>query len=137
MSSMITVQTSVNADVKKVWDSFNNPDHIVKWNQPSPDWHSVSSKNDLRAGGAFSTRMEAKDGSMGFDFAGIYDVVEENKYIEYTLGDGRKVNVHFSQDGENTKVVESFDPENINPAEMQQAGWQAILDSFKKYTESL
>ena len=135
--TVLTVQAIVNAPVAKTWDSFTNPDHITKWNQASPDWHSPWSKNDLRAGGAFSTRMEAKDGSFGFEFGGIYDAVEENKYIAYTLGDGRKVTVTFTTEGNVTNVVETFEAEETNPLEMQQGGWQAIMDSFKNYTEAL
>ena len=136
-NTVLTVQVTVDAPVEKAWESFTNPDHIVKWNQASPDWHSPWSKNDLREGGAFSTRMEAKDGSFGFEFGGIYDAVEINKYIEYTLGDGRKVTVTFSDEGSATKVVETFEAESTNPIEMQQGGWQAIMDSYKNYTEAL
>ena len=136
-NTVLTVQVTVDAPVEKAWESFTNPDHIVKWNQASPDWHSPWSKNDLRVGGAFSTRMEAKDGSFGFEFGGIYDAVEINKYIEYTLGDGRKVTVTFSDEGSATKVVETFEAESTNPIEMQQGGWQAIMDSYKNYTEAL
>ena len=135
--TVLTVQANVNAPVEKTWEIFTNPDHIVQWNQASPDWHSPWSKNDLRVGGAFSTRMEAKDGSMGFEFGGIYDVVTENEYIEYTLGDGRKVTVTFTQEGDGTKVVETFEAEDTHSIEMQQGGWQAIMDSYKNYTESL
>ena len=134
--TVLTVQATVNAPVNTVWDSFTNPDHIIKWNQASPDWHSPWSKNDLRVGGAFSTRMEAKDGSFGFEFGGIYDAVDENKYIEYTLGDGRKVTVTFTEENGSTKVVETFEAEETHSLEMQQGGWQAIMDSFKNYTES-
>ena len=135
--TVLTVQATPNVSLQKAWDSFTQPEHIVKWNQASPDWHSPWSKNDLRVGGAFSTRMEAKDGSMGFEFGGIYDVVTENEYIEYTLGDGRKVTVTFTQDGDGTKVVETFEAEDTHSIEMQQGGWQAIMDSYKNYTESV
>lgn len=135
--TVLTVQVIVNVSVEKAWDSFTHPDHIVKWNQASADWHCPWSKNDLRAGGAFSTRMEAKDGSFGFEFGGIYDAVDENKYIGYTLEDGRKVSVTFTTEAGATKVVENFEAEETNPIEMQQAGWQAIMDSYKNYTENL
>lgn len=135
--TVLTVQATVNASATKTWKIFTDPDHIIKWNQASPDWHSPWSKNDLRVGGAFSTRMEAKDGSMGFEFAGIYDAVDENKYIEYTLGDSRKVTITFTEENGNTKVVETFEAEETNSLEMQQGGWQAIMDSFKNYAESL
>src|SRR5204862_3015065 len=115
--TVITVKTTVNAPVAKVWEYWAKPEHITKWCSASDDWHTPHAENDLRAGGKFSSRMEAKDGSMGFDFGGVYDVVTPNKYIEYTLGDGRKVNVHFeSQDG-GTKVTEHFEAENENPHE--------------------
>jgi uncharacterized protein YndB with AHSA1/START domain len=134
--TIITVENTVNAPVEKVWEYWTNPGHIIKWNSPSDDWHTPRAENDLRVGGSFSSRMEAKDGSFGFDFAGIYDAVRNNEYLEYTIGDGRKVSVTFSASGNTTKVVESFETESINSVEMQRGGWQAILDSFKKYTES-
>lgn len=133
--TVITIEATINAPVEKVWKYWNEPEHITQWCAASPDWHAPSAKNDLRAGGEFSTRMEAKDGSFGFDFGGVYDVVKVNDYIEYTLGDGRKVEIHFTPDGSSTKVLESFDAEAQNPVDMQQAGWQAILDNFKKYIE--
>ena len=132
---VLTVKTSVNAPVAKVWEYWNNPEHITKWAFASPDWHTPRADNDLRAGGKFSSRMEAKDGSMGFDFGGVYDAVRENEYIEYTLGDDRKVKINFTANGNSTDIEENFEAENQNPLEMQQAGWQAILDNFKKYTE--
>jgi uncharacterized protein YndB with AHSA1/START domain len=135
--TIITIETIVNAPIEKVWDAWTKPEHITQWSFASDDWHTPWAKNDLRAGGSFSSRMEAKDGSMGFEFGGIYDVVTTNEYIEYTMGDGRKVKTTFTADGNSTKVVESFDAEQENPVEMQQAGWQAILDNFKKYTEQL
>jgi uncharacterized protein YndB with AHSA1/START domain len=131
----ITVESTINAPVEKVWEFWSAPEHIIQWCSPSPDWHAPKAENDLQAGGKFSTRMEAKDGSFGFDFGGIYDQVKKNELIEYTLGDGRKVVINFSGSGNNTKVVETFDAENIHPADFQKAGWQAILDNFKKYTE--
>ena len=133
----ITVETTVNAPVEKVWKSWGEPEHIKNWCAASEDWHAPKAENDLRTGGKFSTRMEAKDGSFGFDFGGIYDNVKKNELIEYTIGDGRKVNVTFSPSGEQTKIVETFDAEATNPVEMQRGGWQAILDNFKKYTESI
>ncbi len=133
----ITIETVVNAPVEKVWDAWTNPEHITKWSFASDDWHTPWAKNDLRAGGSFSSRMEAKDGSMGFEFGGVYDAVTSNKHIAYTMEDGRKVKIDFTADGNSTKVVESFDAESENSIEMQQAGWQAILDNFKKYTEQM
>jgi uncharacterized protein YndB with AHSA1/START domain len=134
--TVLTVQATVNAPVEKVWNFFTDPDHIIQWNQASPDWHSPWSKNDLRVGGAFSTRMEAKDGSMGFEFGGIYDAVDQHKFIAYTMGDGRKVDVTFTEENGTTTIVENFEAEDTHSIEMQQGGWQAIMDSFKNYTES-
>jgi uncharacterized protein YndB with AHSA1/START domain len=136
-ATKITVETTVNAPVEKVWESWTRPEHIVKWNHASDDWHSPWAKADFREGGNFSARMEAKDGSMGFDFGGVYDVIRTNEYIEYTIGDGRKVQVSFSGNGNQTNVVETFEAENTNSIELQRGGWQAILDNFKKYTESI
>jgi len=134
--TVITIETTVNAPVEKVWEYWSKPEHITRWCNASDDWHTPRAENDLRAGGNFLSRMEAKDGSMGFDFDGVYDAVDTNKYIEYTMGDGRKVKVHFNEMGNTTKVVESFEAESTNPVEMQRGGWQAILDNFKKYTEA-
>ena len=134
--TVITIETTVNAPVQKVWEYWSKPEHITQWNNASDDWHTPRAENDLRVGGSFVSRMEAKDGSMGFEFGGVYDVVDTNKYIEYTLGDGRKVKVHFNEMGNTTKVVESFEAEGTHSIEMQQGGWQSILDNFKKYTEA-
>jgi uncharacterized protein YndB with AHSA1/START domain len=131
----ITVETTVKAPIEKVWETWTGPRHIEKWNNASNDWHTPHAENDVRVGGKFSSRMEAKDGSFGFDFGGVYDAVQENKYIEYTLGDSRKVKITFTPAGHETKIVETFEAENTNPIEMQRGGWQAILDSFKNYTE--
>jgi uncharacterized protein YndB with AHSA1/START domain len=131
----ITVETTIKAPVEKVWKYWSAPAHITQWCSASDDWHTPSAENDLQTGGKFSTRMEAKDGSFGFDFGGVYDEVRENEYIEYTLGDGRKVIIEFTPTGKDTRVVETFDMENTHSEEMQRGGWQAILDNFKKYTE--
>jgi uncharacterized protein YndB with AHSA1/START domain len=133
----ITVEATVNAPVEKVWKSWSEPQHIKNWCAASEDWHAPKAENDLRTGGTFSTRMEAKDGSFGFDFGGVYDNVKKNELIEYTIGDGRKVHIAFSPSGDHTKIVETFDAEATNPVEMQRSGWQAILDNFKNYTESI
>ncbi|MES2892905.1 MAG: SRPBCC family protein [Bacteroidota bacterium] len=133
---MLTVETNVAAPIEKVWDYWTKPEHITQWNSASPDWHSPTATNDLRAGGSFSCRMEAKDGSMGFDFGGIYDEVTPHQQITYTLGDGRKVDIKFTAEGQGTRVVESFEAEATNSLDMQQGGWQAIMDNFKKYTEA-
>ena len=135
-NTVITVEVIVNAPVEKVWKLWSAPEDIINWNNASPDWHTPSAENDLREGGKFSYRMEAKDGSFGFDFYGVYDDVVENKLIRYTTGDGRKVEVLFAPDGGSTRITESFEAENVNPIEMQRGGWQAIMDSFKEYAES-
>jgi uncharacterized protein YndB with AHSA1/START domain len=131
----ITVESTINAPVEKVWKYWSAPEHITKWCSPSEDWHAPRAENDLTTGGKFSTRMEAKDGSFGFDFGGVYDEVKTNELIEYTMSDGRKVIIQFTSNGNETKVVETFDAENEHPVDFQKAGWQAILDNFKKYTE--
>ncbi len=132
----ITVETSVKAPVAKVWQYWSEPEHIKKWNSASPDWHTPRAENDLRTGGKFSSRMEARDGSMGFDFGGTYTEVVPQKTIAYTMGDGRKVSVHFEEKGGETAVIEHFDPESQNPVEMQRGGWQSIMDNFKTYVEA-
>ena len=132
----ITIETTIKAPIAKIWDYWTKPEHIVKWNQASDDWHTISAENDLREGGKFSSRMEAKDGSFGFDFDGVYDSVKENEYIKYTIGDGRKVKIFFTAQNDETKIVETFESENTNSIEMQKGGWQAILDNFKKYAET-
>lgn len=133
---IITVSNTINAPVEKVWEYWTKPGHITQWNSASDDWHSPRSENDLRVGGNFVFRMEAKDGSFGFDFGGVYDAITPNEYIKYTLGDGREVEITFEADGNKTKVTESFEAESTNPIEMQKVGWQNILDKFKKYTEA-
>ncbi|WP_276133669.1 SRPBCC family protein [Polluticoccus soli] len=134
-TTSVTVETTVKAPVEKVWQYWTAPEHIMQWNSASPDWHTPSATNDLRTGGSFTSRMEAKDGSFGFDFGGTYDEVIDNKRIAYTMGDGRKVVVDFTDNGNETIVSETFDAETQNPVDMQRAGWQAILDNFKKHTE--
>jgi uncharacterized protein YndB with AHSA1/START domain len=136
VKTIITVRSSVDAPVEKVWRKWITPESIVKWNNASSDWHTPRATNDFRKDGRFSYRMEAKDGSMGFDFGGTYDRIIENKQIDYTIGDGRKVKVTFASDGNKTEIIESFEAENTNSVEMQRDGWQSILDNFKKYTES-
>lgn len=131
----ITVETTVRTPVEKVWEYWTEPQHITKWNTASDDWHVPNAENDLRVGGRFLTRMEAKDGSFGFDFNGVYDEVRINEFISYTLGDGRKVAITFMSQENETKVIEAFEAETTNSIEMQKAGWQAILDNFKKYSE--
>ena len=132
---IITIETVVDVPVQKALTIWTTPEHITKWNAASDDWHTPSAENDLRIGGKFSYRMEAKDGSFGFDFYGTYDDVIEHKKIAYTISDVRKVEILFDAQGNSTKITESFEAENVNPLEMQQRGWQAILDNYKKYAE--
>jgi len=132
----ITITANIQAPVEKVWKLWTTPEHIMKWNSASPDWHTPHATNDLQVGGKFTSRMEAKDGSFGFDFFGIYDRVELHRAIAYSLGDGRTVAVHFESSDGHTKVTETFDAETENSVELQRQGWQAILDNFKKYTEA-
>jgi uncharacterized protein YndB with AHSA1/START domain len=116
---VITIENTINAPTEKVWEYWTKPEHIIKWNTPSDDWHTPRAENDLKVGGRFLSRMEAKDGSMGFDFGGMYDAITNNRYIEYTIGDGRKVKITFNPDGNKTKISESFEAENIYSIEMQ------------------
>lgn len=131
----ITVQVLLNAPVEKVWKYWTLPEHITKWNYASEDWHTPYAEGDLRVGGKFSSRMEAKDGSMGFDFYGFYEVVTPNKALVSLLGDGRRVTVTFTSNGDETLLVETFEAETENSIELQRGGWQAILNNFKNYTE--
>jgi predicted 3-demethylubiquinone-9 3-methyltransferase (glyoxalase superfamily)/uncharacterized protein YndB with AHSA1/START domain len=133
--TVVTVQTTVAAPLEKVWNCWTQPEHIVNWNHASDDWHTPRAENDLRPGGKFNYRMEAKDGSFGFDMEGVYDKVEKHKDIEYTMGDGRKVQIGFMETDAGTFVMENFEAEGMNPVDMQRQGWQAILDNFRKYTE--
>ena len=132
----IIVETLVQADPAHAWHVYNTPGHIVRWNAASDDWHSPASRVDLREGGTFSTRMEAKDGSMGFDFEGTYTRVLPHELIEYRMADGREVAVHFEPEGDAVRVRVAFDPDRDYPAEYQQEGWQAILDRFGRHAEA-
>jgi|SRR5579875_1107909 len=134
-SKKITVETTVQAPVETVWKCWTDPKHITKWNSASDDWHTPFAENDVRVGGKFLSRMEAKDGSFGFDFGGIYDEVKLHEVIAYTMDDGRKVKITFKGQENETKVIETFDAETKNPIDVQQQGWQAILNNFKKYVE--
>jgi uncharacterized protein YndB with AHSA1/START domain len=131
----ITVETLVKATLNSVWDTWNNPDDINQWNAASDDWHTTHSTVDLREGGKFSARMEAKDGSAGFDFEGTYTRVVPQKVIEYRMEDGREVRVQFSEVTDGVQVRETFVAENENDPEMQREGWQAILDNFARHVE--
>lgn len=138
MKSLITVEVLVNASQEEIWKYWTGPEHIVHWNFASDDWCSPRATNDLRVGGKFNYRMEAKDGSTGFDFEGMYTLIEENTKIEYVLAgdDERKVCIEFVREKEGCRVVETFEAEAENPLELQKNGWQAILSNFKKYGES-
>ncbi len=131
----ITVETLVSASTEKVWNCFTKPEHIVKWNFASDDWHCPKASNDLKVGGKFSSTMASKDGKMSFDFEGVYSEVKPQQHLAYGLADGRSVQVDFIAEGNQTRVVETFDAETENPLDMQKAGWQAILDNFKKHVE--
>lgn len=136
IKTKITIEALVSADIKKVWDYYTKPDHITKWNFASDNWHCPKAENDLRVGGKFKSRMEAKDGSFGFDFEAIYDEVINHKKIAYTMPDSRQVIINFENFEGKTKVTTTFDAENENSIELQKNGWQAILDNFKKYVEA-
>lgn len=131
----ISIATTVNVPVEKAWEYWTRPEHIMKWNNASPDWHTPKAENDLREGGSFMSRMEARDGSFGFDFGGTYDKVKDHELISYTMDDGRTCEVIFRQQGAGTGIEESFDAEMQNSVDMQRQGWQSILDNFKKYAE--
>ena len=133
----ITVAVQVRAPLESVWQRWITPTDVMKWNSASDDWHTPSARNDLRVGGTFSYRMEARDGSFGFDFAGIYDEVVLRQKIAYRLTEDRKIVVEFSEQDGGVKVTETFDAETENPIEMQRNGWQAILNRFKLYVEGL
>ncbi|MER3497883.1 MAG: activator of HSP90 ATPase [Chitinophagaceae bacterium] len=132
----ITIDTAVNAPSKKVWDYYTNPEHIVNWNFAADNWQCPRAENDLRVGGKLKSRMEAKDGSFGFDFEATYDEIVDQTKLAYTMPDGREVVTTFEDLNAKTNIIIVFDAENQNPAEFQKAGWQAILDNFKKYTEA-
>ena len=132
----ITIETTVNGDIDKIWDSWTQPEHIVNWNFAIPGWLCPKAVNNLEVGQRFNYRMEARDGSMGFDYEGTYTQIEPNSSIVYELGDGRKVSIAFEKEGDAVSIVEIFEVEDINTAEQQKQGWQAVLDNFKNYVES-
>lgn len=132
----ITVTAIVAVQIETVWNCWTAPEHITQWNAANTDWHTPAATNDLQVGGRFNYRMAAKDGSVGFDFSGVYTAVEPYRLIAYTLGDGRKVRVEFTVVETGVHIVEIFEPESINSISLQEAGWQAILNSFKNYVEA-
>ncbi len=135
-NSHIVVETNIKASKEHVWTCWTTPEHIIQWNQASEDWHTPTAENDLSEGGTFVYRMEAKDGSMGFDFEGTYDQIIEHELITYTMPDHRKVKVEFIQEDTVIKVIEVFDADEDHSIDMQKNGWQAILDNFKRYVEA-
>ena len=132
----ITVKSIVQSPLAQVWELWTKPEHITKWNFASEDWHCPSAENDLKVGGKLKSRMEAKDGSFGFDFKATYNQIVDYKKIVYTIADSRKVTTDFRDLDGSTEVITVFDAETTNPIEMQRGGWQAILDNFKTYTET-
>jgi uncharacterized protein YndB with AHSA1/START domain len=133
----ITVQVTVKAMMDKAWKVWTTPADIIQWNAASDDWHTTKAENDLKVGGKFSYRMEAKDGSFGFDFGGTYDDIKTNELIAYTMDDGRTSVILFEPKGNETSIVQTFEAETENTIELQQFGWQAIMNNFKKYAESI
>jgi len=136
-NTIITVQTSVKASPETVWKHWTSPESIIHWNNASDDWHTPKASNDLRKNGRFSYRMEARDGSGGFDFEGTYDHLEYLRQLDYTMDDGRKVQIAFSSsDGKRTDIIESFEAESVHSIDQQRSGWQSILDNFRRFAES-
>jgi uncharacterized protein YndB with AHSA1/START domain len=131
----ITIETTVQAPLQKVWECWTHPEHITQWAFASNDWEAPAASNDVTVGGRFSTTMAAKDGSASFDFGGMYTEIEEQALLEYDIDDGRHVQVTFEETPEGTLVSQSFDPEQENSEDFQRAGWLAILENFKKHTE--
>ena len=131
----ITVEATIEKDRKKVWKLWTSPEHITKWNQATEDWMCSKAENEVREGGKFVYKMEAKDGSFGFDFSGEYTEVEEEEKLVYALEDGRTAEVKFSEEDGKTTITEIFEPESENPVDQQKQGWQGILNSFKNYAE--
>ncbi len=134
--AVITVEATIQSSIEKIWECWSDPKHIIHWNNASDDWYTPKAENDLKVNGTFTYTMAARDGSMSFDFGGVYTKVEKFKTIEYTMGDGRKAINDFMPSGNHVKVITKFEAESENPIEMQKGGWQAIFDNFKKYVES-
>jgi len=132
----ITIKTIIEATIEQVWIYWTTPEHIKKWNNASDDWHTPKVDNDLKKGGRFVYRMEAKDGSFGFDFGGTYTKIVPEKHLAYRLDDERKAIIDFEEKDDKVTITETFDTEDQNPIDMQKQGWQAILDNFKKYVEA-
>lgn len=135
-TTKIKVSTTINTDIEKVWNFWTNPEYITQWNFATDSWHCPEAKVNLQVGGKYYTRMEAKDGSFGFDFEAVYNEIKKNDTITYTMTDGRKATTRFETEHQKTKVTTVFDAESSNPIAMQRDGWQAILNNFKKFTET-
>ncbi|NVJ45795.1 MAG: SRPBCC domain-containing protein [Cytophagia bacterium] len=135
MTQKITIQAVISADRQKVWEYYTQPEHITKWNFADPSWHCPSATNDMKVGGRYIARMEAKDGSFGFDFEATYNEIKAGEKFSYTMTDNRVVEANFKELGDETELTIIFDAENENPVDMQKQGWQSILNNFKKYTE--
>jgi uncharacterized protein YndB with AHSA1/START domain len=133
---VITVEIIINSDIESVWKRWNTPEDVKNWNAASEDWHTTHAEIDLKEGGEFLSRMEAKDGSMGFDFKGTYKVVNKPLFIIYTIEDGREVKIEFKETPDGVKVIETFEAESTHTEEQQKQGWQSILNNFRKYVES-
>ena len=135
-ATKITIHATISAGIQKVWNYYTQPEHITKWNFASPDWHCPSASNDMRIGGKYTARMEAKDGSFGFEFEATYSEITENQKFVYVMPDGREVSVSINEDNHLTNITVSFDTETENPVDLQREGWQAILNNFKNYAEN-
>lgn len=133
----ISISAAIHANAEKVWQNWTDTHAIISWNSASPEWHTTKADHDLQPGGKFSYRMEAKDGSFGFDFSGIFDVVKPNEYLETTLGDGRKVKTTLTSNGNETQLSQTFEAEETHSIDQQRDGWQNILNNFKSYVENL
>lgn len=135
-ATKITIHATISAGIQKVWNYYTQPEHITKWNFASPDWHCPSASNDMRIGGKYTARMEAKDGSFGFEFEATYSEITENQKFVYVMPDGREVSVSINEDNHLTNITVCFDTETENPVDLQREGWQAILNNFKNYAEN-
>lgn len=134
-TTKITIQAVVAADRQKVWNCYTQPEHITKWNFAADTWHCPAASNDMRVGGKYLARMEAKDGSFAFDFEAVYNEIVDGEKFTYTMPDNREIQVSFEKMDDKTRVTVTFDPENVNPVDLQRDGWQSILDNFRRYAE--
>ncbi len=132
---LITVESTIEAPIDMVWDFWTKPEHVMHWNFASNDWHCPNANSDFNVGGEFHYIMAAKDGSVEFDFCGTFTKIIDKTFIEIFLEDGRELNIQFESEGNTTKIIETFEPEEVNSIELQKQGWQAILNNFKLYVE--